>query len=416
MAVLVQKFGGTSVGTPQRLLDVSRRILEEKQRGWQVLVVVSAMGQTTDELVALAKAVSPHPPRREMDMLLTAGERISMALLAMALEARGAPAVSFTGSQSGIITDPRHSDARIVEIRPMRIEEALAEGRVVIVAGFQGVSPQKEITTLGRGGSDTTAVALAIRFASPWCEIFTDVHGVMSADPRIVAGARTIPRIGYEATIMLSHLGAQVLFRRSVILARKYRMPLRVRCALADGAETWIAAPDMEVPVDHPIPGKAVPPATPMETDRILSVACECSCALVEIEADGAAKGLVALLEEDGTAALWSWVETEAREGKARVRGVCADRPERLETIARRSSAAGARARVVRDLALVSLVGEGILDRPDLLGQALEILERLGIEVIMTRTAGLSASLLLPSARADDAVRALHSGLVTDPG
>jgi aspartate kinase len=410
MAVLVQKFGGTSVETPQRLLDVAGRILEEKGRGWQILVVVSAMGQTTDELLALARQVSPHPPRREIDMLLTAGERISMALLAMALETRGIDAISFTGSQSGIITDGLHSDARIVEMRPTRIEEALAAGRVVIVAGFQGVSRQKEITTLGRGGSDTTAVALAVHFGSPWCEIFTDVYGVLSADPRLVPRARTIGRIGYHATIVLSHLGAQVLFRRAVILARKYRMPLRVRCALADGAETWILPPDAEVTM--PTPSDPSIPRPPLESDSLLSVALERSCALVELESEGDPATLLRLLDEEEVRGAWSWVETERRAASWVVRAVLPETPERCQAIASLADRPGVRLRLTRELALVSLVGEGILDRPGLLADAHACLAAEAIGAEAARSSHLSLSFLVPRAAGGAAVRVLHDRFV----
>ncbi|MEO6462127.1 MAG: aspartate kinase, partial [Candidatus Eisenbacteria bacterium] len=219
MPILVQKYGGTSVGTPERIEAVAERVVAAKARGNDLIVVVSAMGETTDHLLALARRISPHPPRRELDMLLSAGERISMALLAMALEKRGARAASFTGSQSGILTDGGHGQARISDVRPIRLRDALTTGTIIIVAGFQGVSPAKEITTLGRGGSDTTAVALAAAFGAEACEIYTDVSGVYTADPRRVPAARRIPALSYRAMSALAHRGAQVLHARSVDLA-----------------------------------------------------------------------------------------------------------------------------------------------------------------------------------------------------
>lgn len=407
MPTLVMKFGGTSVASPQHLLGVARRILEEKRRGYRVIVVVSAMGQTTDELIDLARQVSPRPPRREMDMLLTAGERISMALLAMALDSLEIPAISFTGSQSGIITDDLHSDARIVEIRPFRIEEELEHERVVIVAGFQGVSGRKEITTLGRGGSDTTAVALAIRFGSPWCEIFTDVHGVLTADPRIVPDARTIPSIDYDPTITLSHLGAQVIFRRSVILARKYGIPLRVRCSLSDGPETWIGPPPKEESMNQ----AAQPPDRPMESDRILSVALEPRCIAVEVEARAPAAELLRIL--DDSTGPWSWVEVQRTSETARVRGI---RPEPgLDEIALRDRCRGTNAvlRICRDLAVVSLIGEGILARPEVIAEADGVLEKNGIIPNAVRTASFSLSFLVDAARGPDAIRLLHDHFIS---
>lgn len=407
MPTLVMKFGGTSVASPKHLLGVARRILEEKRRGYRVIVVVSAMGQTTDELIDLARQVSPHPPRREMDMLLTAGERISMALLAMALDSLEIPAISFTGSQSGIITDDRHSDARIAEIRPFRIEEELDRGRVVIVAGFQGVSGRKEITTLGRGGSDTTAVALAIRFGSPWCEIFTDVHGVLTADPRIVADARNIPRIGYDQTITLSHLGAQVLFRRSVILARKYSMPLRIRCSLSEGPETWIGP----LPQEETMNQAAQPPESPMESERVLSISLEPRCIAVEVEARAPAAELLRILDE--STGPWSWVEVQRTSEVARVRAI---RPEPgLDEIALRERCRGTNAilRICRDLAAVSLIGEGILSRPEVIAEADSILEKNGIIPNTVRTASFSLSFLVEAGRGPDAVRLLHDHFIS---
>lgn len=412
MITLVQKFGGTSVATPEHFIGVARRILEEKQRGLRTIVVVSAMGQTTDELADLAHHVSSHPPRREMDMLLTAGERISMALLAMALDSVGVPAISFTGSQSGIITDDRHSDARIVEIRAFRIEEALQQDRVVIVAGFQGVSGRKEITTLGRGGSDTTAVALAIRLGSPWCEIFTDVHGVLTADPRIVPHARTIPLIGYDATVTLSHLGAQVLFRRSVLLARKFGLPLRVRCSLSDGAETWIGSHPTEEAVMESMSPEPRHVDAPMESERILSVAAEPHCTAVEIVGKETPQRLLAILDEGNAASLWTWIDVAHEGSSCSVRAVHPDPVPDEAVMRERARGTTAVVHCCRDLAVVSIVGEGILARADILLEALNVLQEAGIDVRSSRTATLTVSFLIESARVPEAVRLLHDRFV----
>ncbi len=226
--IVVQKYGGSSVADVERLGHVADRVAETA-RAHRVVVVVSAMGKTTDELYALARSVAPAPSRRELDMLLSCGERISMALLAMALEKRGLPAVSFTGSQSGIITNDRHSGARIIEVRPVRIEDELARGRVVIVAGFQGMSYKREITTLGRGGSDTTAVALAAALGASWCEICSDVDGVYSADPRVVPNARRIDEISYEEMAELALHGAKVLNAEAVAWAERANIEILAR-------------------------------------------------------------------------------------------------------------------------------------------------------------------------------------------
>jgi len=240
LSVVVQKYGGTSLATPERIASVADRIVAIKKEGHQVAVVVSAMGETTDELAALAHRISKAPPKRELDMLLTAGERIAMALLAMAINDRGCKALSFTGSQSGIITDTEHTNAKIVEIRADRIQEALQKGQIAIVAGFQGMSTEREITTLGRGGSDTTAVALAIALEAKECQIFTDVDGVYSADPRIIGEARKLDWITYEEMMELSSLGVQVLHPRSVELAAKHDLPILVASSLENKQGTIV--------------------------------------------------------------------------------------------------------------------------------------------------------------------------------
>lgn len=232
MALIVQKYGGTSVGSPQRIQAVAQRIARARSQGTKLVVVVSAMGHSTDELIELAHRVSHAPPHREMDMLLTTGERVSMALLSMALSDLGVPAISLTGSQSGIITDGAHRRARIKKILGDRIRAGLTQDKVVIVAGFQGVSEDKEITTLGRGGSDTTAVALAASLGAEACEIYTDVDGVYSADPRIVPGAKLWPKLGHDVMVELATRGAGVLHPRSVELAKAHGVPLWVKNAL----------------------------------------------------------------------------------------------------------------------------------------------------------------------------------------
>jgi aspartate kinase len=241
MALVVQKYGGSSVADADGIKRVAQRIVATRKAGNSVVVVVSAMGDTTDELRDLANQVSPAPPGRELDMLLTAGERISMALLAMAIANLGLEARSFTGSQAGVITDSTHGKARIIDITPGRIETALDDGSIPIVAGFQGVSQTtKDITTLGRGASDTTAVALAAALGADYCEIFTDVDGVFTADPRIVPGARKLLRISYEEMLEMAACGAKVLMLRCVEYARRYRMPIHVRSSFSNREGTWV--------------------------------------------------------------------------------------------------------------------------------------------------------------------------------
>src|ERR1700688_3420161 len=244
MALVVQKYGGSSVADAAGIKRVAKRIVATKQAGNQVVVVVSAMGDTTDDLIDLANQVTPAPPGRELDMLLTSGERISMALLAMAIATQGMEARSFTGSQAGVITDDVHRRARIIDVTPGRISSALSDGAIPIVAGFQGVSQTtKDITTLGRGGSDTTAVALAAALHADVCEIYTDVDGVFTEDPRLVAGASRIARISYEEMMEMAACGAKVLIPRCVEYARRYGVPIHVRSSFSEKIGPWVKQP-----------------------------------------------------------------------------------------------------------------------------------------------------------------------------
>ncbi|MEU0898001.1 aspartate kinase [Streptomyces massasporeus] len=243
MGLVVQKYGGSSVADAEGIKRVAKRIVEAKQNGNQVVAVVSAMGDTTDELIDLAEQVSPMPAGRELDMLLTAGERISMALLAMAIKKLGHEAQSFTGSQAGVITDSVHNKARIIDVTPGRIKTSVDEGNIAIVAGFQGVSQDtKDITTLGRGGSDTTAVALAAALDADVCEIYTDVDGVFTADPRVVKKARKIDWISFEDMLELAASGSKVLLHRCVEYARRYNIPIHVRSSFSGLQGTWVSS------------------------------------------------------------------------------------------------------------------------------------------------------------------------------
>ena len=254
MGVVVQKYGGSSVAEAEGIKRVAQRIVATRKEGHDVCVVVSAMGDTTDELTDLARQVSPLPPAREMDMLLTAGERISMALVAMAIANLGHQARSFTGSQAGIITDSEHGKAKIIDVTPGRIVQALSEGAIAIVAGFQGVSTEtKDITTLGRGASDTTAVALAAALHADVCEIYTDVDGIFTADPRIVPSARRIPRISYEEMLEMAACGAKILHLRCVEYARRYGIPIHVRSSFSIRDGTWVTDTIEEPAMEQPI-------------------------------------------------------------------------------------------------------------------------------------------------------------------
>ena len=254
MGLVVQKYGGSSVADAERIKRVAERIVATRREGNDVVVVVSAMGDTTDELIELAEQIVPVPSGREFDMLLTAGERISMALLAMAIHSLGYPAESFTGSQAGVLTTAVHGKARIQNITPGRVENSVAEGNIAIVAGFQGVSPDtKDITTLGRGGSDTTAVALAAALGADVCEIYTDVDGVFSADPRIVPNARKLETITYEEMLEMAASGAKVLMLRCVEYGRRYSVPIHVRSSFSNRAGTLVAGSMEDLTVEQAI-------------------------------------------------------------------------------------------------------------------------------------------------------------------
>ena len=240
MALIVQKFGGSSVADTDSIKRVARRIIDTKKKGNDVAVVVSAMGDTTDDLIDQAKDIDPYPPDREMDMLMTAGERISMSLLAMAIHAQGAHAHSFTGQQAGFLTDTQYGAAHIKAVKPDRVKQVLDQGDVAIVAGFQGINSKGDATTLGRGGSDTSAVALAVALEADVCEIYTDVDGIFTADPRIVPTARRIPAISYEAILEMAACGSKVLALRCVEYAQRFKMPVHVRSSFSHRPGTLV--------------------------------------------------------------------------------------------------------------------------------------------------------------------------------
>jgi aspartate kinase len=417
MGVRVLKYGGTSVETPEHILAVARRVLAGRASGDPVVVVVSAMGQTTDELVRLAHRVSRTPSHRELDMLLTTGERVSMALLSMALQSLGCPAISFTGSQGGIVTDSRQGDARIRSVRAFRIRQELDRGRVVIVAGFQGVSPEKEVTTLGRGGSDTTAVALAIHLGAERCEIYTDVPGVLSADPRIVPGARFLPAIDYEPMIVLSHLGGRVLFRRAVILARKYRLPVEVLSSREDRPGTRIPRePGGTAPAATATPGPneagPSPEEEPMESDRVLGVALESPVRWVRVTIPAGRSGLPADLPPEGTPLFLFFTRTSLPGGDTLVQFAAAEDSDLEGWLDPVCWGAGARLEIEPRAAVISLVGEGVLSCGDVLRRTESVLAAERIPTWGIHTGTLSVSILLAEAQAENATRLLHRALV----
>ena len=395
MAIVVQKYGGSSVADVEKLRKVAERVMQTRQLGHDVVVVVSAMGDTTDDLLTLAKKVSTNPDRRELDMLLSAGERISMALLSMAIRERGGDAISFTGSQSGIITNDRHVDARIVEVRPFRVQDELARGRIVVIAGYQGVSYKKEVTTLGRGGSDTTAVAMAAALDAEYCEICSDVDGVYSADPRVVPDARRIGTLSYEETQEMAEAGAKVLNAQAVEFAKEKGIAIYARAT--------------EGPLPGPDPsrdGTVVRRSPPRMPGTVVGVASERD--IVMLDGTGSPEDLLAVLAERGVAGKQLHVFGD-RTTVAISRENLHDE-ERLR--AALGSKLGTRARLIDGLAAVSVVGAGINATYDNVRAGLETLAGLGISPEGIATSSFRITWMIPSDRTKDVVRALHTRFI----
>jgi aspartate kinase len=404
VGVIVQKYGGTSVGDADRILAVARRIARTRGAGNEVVVVVSAMGDTTDELTAMALRISPAPNPRELDMLLTAGERISMSLLAIALNDLGCPASSFTGSQAGIITDPEHGKARIIDIRPGRIREALDRGHVVIVAGFQGFSTESyDITTLGRGGSDTTAVALAAALDADHCEIYTDVEGVFTADPRVVPDARKLHAISWEEMLELAASGAQVLQLRSVEYARKRGVKVYVASSFTDEAGTWIVEEDER-----------------MEQAVISGVACDEGEAKVTIQSVPDRPGIAATIfgaVADKGVSVDMIVQNVSHDARTDVSFTLpkADLPRLKTTLDRLVETIGAAGHVEDDaVAKVSLIGAGMRSHPGVAAAMFASLAEAGINIEMISTSSIRVSCVIRQEDAERAVRAVHARLGID--
>jgi len=393
--LLVQKYGGSSLDSPARIKQVAARIAASAELSHRIIVVVSAMGRTTDELLGLAHQVSTRPQRRELDMLLTVGERISMALLSMALNDLGCPAISFTGSQSGIITTMSHTRALIEEIKPRRIEEALEEKKAVIVAGFQGVSRSREVTTLGRGGSDTTAVALAAVFRAERCEVYSDFPGIFSADPRIVPGARRIPALTYDEVLELAALGAKVLHYRAADLARRYRVPLVLRSSFSEGPGTEVVEGSaMESPYFRSVTGR--------ENCHLLRIACPSERAVELAEAASSADVKLTLYQSSQQHAEAVVTVVVEDNGLARFREV-------LSTL-------GDCVRVDGEIeaSTVSVVGGGFACRPHGVALVTKCLAREGIPLLALTSSALSITCVVPRERWKEALETLHRELPFD--
>jgi aspartate kinase len=397
MGIVVQKYGGTSVADTERIRSVAARAIRAKEGGDEVVVVVSAMGDTTDELMRLAREITSIPNPRELDLLLTAGERIAMSLLAITVNAEGYAAASYTGSQAGIITDTSHGRAKIIDIRPGRIREALDRGDVVIVAGFQGVSTAYDVTTLGRGGSDTTAVALAAALGAEVCEINTDVAGVYTADPRIVPEARRLHAVSYEEMLEMAATGAKVLELRAVEYARNYGITLLVRSSFEEGDGTWIAEEDER-----------------MEQAIISGVTHNTSQARVTLEdvpdRPGVAAAIFKAVAADGLN-VDMIVQNTSRNGITDVsftipkadldqaRSVMQDVTEQI---------GDARFTTDDGIAVVSLVGAGMKTHPGVAADMLDALAAAGINIEMISTSAIRISCVIRAEGVERAVKVLH--------
>ena len=409
MGIVVQKYGGSSVSDAEGVKRVAQRVVNAKREGHDVVVVVSAMGDTTDELIALAQQISPVPAPRELDMLLTAGERISMALLAMAIGNLGQEARSFTGSQAGVITDGAHGKAKIIDVTPGRIERALEIGAVAIVAGFQGVSQDtKDITTLGRGGSDTTAVALAAALHADVCEIYSDVDGVFTADPRIVPSARKRDRISYEEMLEMAACGAKILHLRCVEYARRYQIPIHVRSSFSQKTGTWIT--DQEVEVDD------------MEQAIIAGVAHDRSEAKITVvgvpdkvgeaarifEALSDAQVDLDMIVQNVSAAATNLTDisfTLPRE----------DGQHAMTALARVKDEVGYDSLLYDDkIGKVSLIGAGMRSHPGVTAKFFAALASAGVNIEMISTSEIRISVILDEAQVDAAVNAAHTAFELD--
>ncbi|WP_019809794.1 aspartate kinase [Saccharomonospora halophila] len=401
MALVVQKYGGSSLESADRIKRVAERIVATRKAGNDVVVVCSAMGDTTDELLDLAEQVNPVPPEREMDMLLTAGERISNALVAMAISAQGAEAWSFTGSQAGVVTTGVHGNARIIDVTPSRVTEALEQGYIALVAGFQGVAQDtKDITTLGRGGSDTTAVALAAALNADVCEIYSDVDGVYTSDPRIVPDARRLDTVPYEEMLELAASGSKILHLRSVEYARRYGVPIRVRSSYSDKPGTTVTGSIEEIPVEQAL---------------ITGVAHDRSEAKITVtgvpDHAGAAARIfraVADAEIDIDMVLQNISNTAGRTDVTFTLSK-ANGPNAVSELEKIKSELDFSAVVYDDhVGKVSLVGAGMRSHPGVTASFCEALAEAGVNIEIINTSEIRISVLIRDAQVDDAVRAIH--------
>jgi aspartate kinase len=409
---VVQKFGGTSVADPERIKAVAEHVAFTKRHGNDVVVVVSAMGKTTDNLISLANQVSSTHPGRELDMLLTTGERISMALVCMALADLGIDAVSFTGSQVGIITDTVHTKAKILEVKGDRLREALSAGKVAVVAGFQGVSTEREITTLGRGGSDTTAVALAAAMNADVCEIYTDVTGVFTADPRIVPQARKLQQLDFEEMLEMAGAGSKVLALRSVEFARNHNVPLHVRSSFTWETGTWVLDRSAQISSKE----------NAMEEPIISGVVQDTAESKITVVGVADKPGISAALFEPLAGAninVDMIVQNTSKDGRTDISFTApkADLKKALEIVNGVAKEIGATTVThVESVAKISLVGAGMKTSPGIAAKMFRVLAGAGVNIEMISTSTIRVSVVVDAASTETAMRALHTAFGLDSG
>ena len=397
MALIVQKYGGSSVASAERLRNVARRVARIKAAGHDVVVVVSAMGDTTDELIALAQQVTEHPDPREMDVLLSTGETISVALLSMALHSLGVNAMSFSGAQAGIRTESMFSRARILSIEPGRVQQALESGKVAIVAGFQGISEEQDVTTLGRGGSDTTAVALACALKASECHIYTDVPGVFTADPRLVPEARQLRDIQYEEMLELASLGARVMHPRAVELGSEYNMPILVASSFSDE------------------PGTLIHGGEPMEVrNKVSGIAHDRDVAKITLVGIPDRPGVAAAIFAPMAAAGLSVDTIVQNAGASKIADLTftvskTDLPKAMALIQPVARELGAQECLsAANMGKVSIVGAGIQNAPGYAARMFETLYQEGINIEIITTSEIRITCVIAEDKVQDAVRALH--------
>lgn len=399
--IIVQKFGGTSVADTDKIKNVADVVIREKENGNDVVVVVSAMGHTTDHLVKMAKALSPNPSGREMDMLLSTGEGVSIALLAMAIQSKGYEAISFNAMQIGIMTENIHSKARIINIKTDKLRKNLESGKIIVVAGFQGVTEDGEITTLGRGGSDTSAVALAAALNAERCDIYTDVEGVYTTDPRIVQNASRLEKVSYEEMLELAHAGANVLHPRSVETAKQFSVPLRVRSSFnLDNMGTLILGVN-EMELYRPVAGVAA------DLTQARIVVCDVP------DTPGVAASVFTNLANENISVdmiIQSYARKVSNTNDIAFTIDKNDLPKTLAVLDKlKNEIKASDVKVDDDIAKVSIIGAGMIDRPGIASTMFETLAKLNINIRMISTSEIKISCLVDKVDAQKALKALHT-------